>query len=184
MTDATLLFERIVDVKIGPKAGGTFRIFTDLRIQFEVTKTSEKAPNRGLVKIFNLNQESRAVVENKNEKQLKLVKESSKKAEEINLKSLKSENEKLNSKIKELENEKKKSLVKIESLEKQENDIKAEFNQAKSELKKLSTENKELEKTIPISISNATKILKEEINQLKNKIDVQSNTIKFHYVLQ
>lgn len=60
-----LLFERIVKTSFG-LAGEEFTVVTGLFTQFEIEKTSEKTPNRVGLRIFNLNETSRATLQQKN----------------------------------------------------------------------------------------------------------------------
>ena len=59
-----LIFDRKVGLKFGlPNELG--RAYTDLRIKFEIAKTSEPTPNKSKISVFNLTADSRAVAEAK-----------------------------------------------------------------------------------------------------------------------
>lgn len=60
-----VLYKRITRVSFGIP-GQTFTVVTGLFTQFEVEKTSEKTPNKISIKITNLNETSRATLEEKN----------------------------------------------------------------------------------------------------------------------
>lgn len=60
-----LLYQRITRVSFGI-VGQTFTVVTDLFTQFDVEKTSEKTPNKVKIQITNLNETSRAALEQKN----------------------------------------------------------------------------------------------------------------------
>lgn len=68
----TFLFNRLVELQIG-QAGQEGRIFRDLRIEFEVDKNRESNANSGRVSIYNLNPQSRNLINDEGQKyQLKV----------------------------------------------------------------------------------------------------------------
>lgn len=56
------LFDRIAELTVGPK-GKAGKKITDLRISFKVKKTMESSPNVATIEIYNLSEETRALVE-------------------------------------------------------------------------------------------------------------------------
>ena len=52
------LFDRSANITIG-KPGKTGRVFTDIRIKFKITKTSESSSNQAHIELYNLNSDSR-----------------------------------------------------------------------------------------------------------------------------
>lgn len=58
------LYERKVVVEIQPEVG-PIKIIDGLKISFDVGKSSKSSPNRGSIKIFNLSEKTRALVESK-----------------------------------------------------------------------------------------------------------------------
>jgi len=68
----TFLYNRLVELQIG-KAGQEGRIFRDLRIEFDVDKSRESNANSGTVSIYNLNPQSRNLINDEGQKyQLKV----------------------------------------------------------------------------------------------------------------
>lgn len=68
----TFLFNRLVELQIG-KAGEEGRLFKDLRIEFEVDKNRESNSNSGRISIYNLNNQSRNLINDEGQKyQLKV----------------------------------------------------------------------------------------------------------------
>jgi hypothetical protein len=63
----TYLFNRRVELKVG-KPGDLGKIFSDLRIEFEIEKTKESNANTGKIAIYNLNQASRDLLTQKGAK--------------------------------------------------------------------------------------------------------------------
>lgn len=63
----TFLFNRKVELQVG-KAGEEGRIFSDLRIEFDVDKNRESNANSGKVSIYNLNPQSRNLVNDEGQK--------------------------------------------------------------------------------------------------------------------
>jgi len=63
----TFLFNRIIELQIG-KAGEEGKIFRNLRIEFEVDKHRESTSNSGSISIYNLNKESRNLINDEGQK--------------------------------------------------------------------------------------------------------------------
>lgn len=57
----TFLFNRIVELQVG-KAGEEGRVFKNLRIEFDVDKSRDSNANSGSVSIYNMNPQSRSIV--------------------------------------------------------------------------------------------------------------------------
>lgn len=57
-----MLFDRVIELEIG-QAGGKGVLIKDLRISFNIEKTSSETLNNSTVKIYNLNRDSRKLIE-------------------------------------------------------------------------------------------------------------------------
>ena len=63
----TILFNRSVELQVG-KPGEEGRVFTDLRIEFDVDKSRESNANTGSISIYNLSQNSRNLINDEGQK--------------------------------------------------------------------------------------------------------------------
>ncbi|NIQ92444.1 MAG: hypothetical protein GWN93_27065 [Deltaproteobacteria bacterium] len=64
LTDKDILYLRKVNLTVIPLVGDV-RLIEDLRIRFDLTKTSVSAPNSGEIEIFNVSESTRSVFESK-----------------------------------------------------------------------------------------------------------------------
>ncbi len=58
-----VLFDRVYRLLVGKKGKSEGLEITELRIQFEITKTAKKDPNKSSIRIYNLRKETRAELE-------------------------------------------------------------------------------------------------------------------------